>query len=245
VYKWKFNLPDLQEKLGGIGPGIFGIIAARPDGGKTAFHLSCALNANGWVQQGAKVHVIANEEAPHRIIKRALTAFTGREVAELELSAEIAEEEFAQYADRYWVEEGGGYSMTSLEQYCQEHKPDILIIDQLDKVDMRGSFANHETKLRSIYISARELAKKYNCCVIGVSQASSKAHNKLHYGFECLDGSQTGKGAECDFCICIGSETSQGVDDYYRVANIPKNKLTGKKGYVPYRLIPELSRIVP
>lgn len=244
--KWSFNLPDLQTALGGIGPGYFGVIAARPDAAKTAFHISCTSAPGGWIHQGANVHVIGNEEAIDRLKIREISSLTGETSEYLKAHIEEAEKAFEPFKDKLHLKEGFGMSIAEIEAYLTDKKCDILIIDQLDKVYVGGKFGTHEEKLRVIYVLAREIAKKYNCAVIGICQASFAAHNKLYYGFECLEGSKTGKAAECDWCITIGMEVQQGQgDNGYRVANIPKNKITGRKTPVNFMLQPEISRIHP
>lgn len=243
-FKWKFNLADLQERLGGIGPGYFGIVAARPDAGKTGFYISLTASTDGWLAQGAKVHIIGNEEAPRRIKQRIISAITGWNKKEIIANKEKAKEIWAKVSPNCHVIADIPMTMGSLDQYASTLDIDILVIDQLDKMSISGKQATNEERLKGVYIQAREIAKKHNCAVIGICQAGFSAHNKLHYGFECLDGSKTGKAAECDWCVTIGMETNaRGEDNYYRMANIPKNKLTGKKGPVPFILEPDLSRI--
>lgn len=242
--QWKFNLPDLQTAITGIGPGYFGIIGARPDTGKTGFYISLTAAPGGWLEQGADVHVIGNEEAIDRIKSRMLSSLTGETTEYLREHIEEAETAFEPFKDKLHLKEGFGMSIAEIESYLTDKKCDILIIDQLDKVYVGGKYGTNEEKLRVIYVLAREIAKKYKCAVIGICQASFAAHNRLYYGFECLEGSKTGKAAECDWCITIGMEAGQGAgDNGYRVANIPKNKITGRKTPVNFILQPEISRI--
>jgi len=60
--KYSFNLVELQSVVGGIGPGIFTIIGARPEVGKSAMWISLVAAPGGFLQQGAKVAVFVNEE---------------------------------------------------------------------------------------------------------------------------------------------------------------------------------------
>lgn len=244
--KWKFNLPDLQERLSGIGPGYFGIVAARPDVGKTGFYIALTASTDGWLAQGAKVCIIGNEEAPRRIKQRIISSFTGWTKTEIIQRKEEVGELWNRLKDNVRVVDGFGMTMATLDNYVTMHPMDILIIDQLDKIGINGRYGTNEERLRAVYIQAREIAKKNACAVIGICQAGFAAHGKLYYGFECLEGSKTGKAAECDWCITLGMDIDPKVGDTgYRMANIPKNKITGKKTAVGFVLEPDISRIHP
>ena len=249
-YKWKFNYGPLQEVLGGIGPGIFGIVAARPECGKTAFQLNMVFGPGGWIEQGAKVHVIANEEAGAKIMARGLSAYTGFTRQELltdEVKRSQAREALAYIKQHVFMRDFKDEKDIGLvKEYCKDVKPDILIVDQLDKLDIKGSFAREDQKYKALYVESREIAIRENMAVLGICQAGMDADGKLYYGYEALDGSKTGKAAECDFILCLGMEAisaSQGEDTGFRMINIPKNKLTGMHKPVPYMLDAKLSRI--
>lgn len=246
VYRWKFCLPNLVDKMNGVGPGIFGIIGARPNAGKTAFVVSLVFHPDGWAKQGAKVLYLGNEEAAFRTKKRGMVCYTGiPEYEWAERKQEVAEK-YDEISGNITMFDVVGMSLGSLEEYIAKHQPDIVIIDQLDKIKTSDKFGTKHEELRELYTQTRELSKKYNCAIIGVSQASAEAEGKLYYGFDMLEGSKTGKGAETDFIITIGKQgfdNTKGDDNGMRVANICKNKLTGMECNVKFMLDHKLSRI--
>jgi replicative DNA helicase len=122
------------------------------------------------------------------------------------------------------------WSMDDIDSHCEKHKPDIIVIDQLDKVNMKGTYARTDEKLRAIYTSAREIAKRRECVVIAISQASADAHNRDHISFDMMENSKTGKAAEADLIIGIGNRASNDPTNNSRVLNISKNKITGWHG---------------
>lgn len=247
-FKWSWCLPELQERLGNIGPGIFGIIAARPDAGKTAFHINFTWNKGGWLEQGAKVHVMANEEVHDNQAIRGITCQIGQPWDVIAEYPNRAEQVLSPIASNIYIKDAVGMTMDDLHKYCKENPVDILIIDQLDKITVTGEFSRTDERLTKVYEQAREIAKRYSCAVLGITQASNDAHDKLYYDFSCLAGSKTGKAAEADFVITIGMkavESTNGYDDGMRVANLSKNKLTGNKNPVHYVLNHKLSRITP
>jgi replicative DNA helicase len=96
--------------------------------------------------------------------------------------------------------------------------------------NISGTFARTDEKLRAIYTSAREIAKRRECVVIAISQASADADNKNHISFSMMENSKTGKAAEADLIIGIGGNTSVDPTNNMRVLNVSKNKITGWHG---------------
>ena len=98
-----------------------------------------------------------------------------------------------------------------------------------------------------MYVAAREVTKRHDIPVIGITQAGAEAHGKLHFGYEMLDNSKTGKAGEADWILCIGMEAieaNEGIDSGYRVINIAKNKSPeGNKMAINGQLIFDLSRM--
>jgi hypothetical protein len=247
--KWKFPLESFNEKLGGIGPGIFGLITARPNAGKTACVVSFIFHPQGWAAQGAKVALFCNEEAAFRTMKRGITCYTGVEPSQWQERKEEVSKKWKEVKDNILVFDVVGMSLPKLDAWMEKHKPDIIVIDQLDKVRIPSNTSKpkHE-EIRELYTLTREVGKKYNCAVVGVGQASAEAEGKLFYSFDMLEHSKTGKGAETDFIITIGKrslEAMGGEDDGYRQANIVKNKITGNECSVAFTLDGALSRICP
>lgn len=223
--KFSFNITQLAEEVGGIGPGIFTIVYARPEAGKTGFWVSLVAAANGFAHQGAKIHAILNEEPAKRTASRILSACTELPISEIEINKEEVQRQYDLIKDNISLYDAVGISIEEIETHVGIHKPDILIFDQLDKVRISGIFARDDLKLRELYIRAREIAKKYCCAVIAFSQASAEAQNRGVLSFDMMEGSKTGKAAEADLVIGIGFNPH---NYEIRALNINKNKLTGK-----------------
>ena len=91
----------------------------------------------------------------------------------------------------------------------------------------------------------RELAKRHDCAVIGVSQASAEAEGKTRVDFSMMEGSKTGKAAEADVVLGIGKHSGTNEDgepDHTRFLTISKNKLSGYHGSIPVMIEPEIGR---
>ena len=233
VSKWQFNLTVLKNNISGIGPGNLMIAFARPEVGKTAFWVSLCAAPNGFAEQGAKIHAFINEEPAVRTQMRAISCFTGYNREQIAENTSEAQAEWIKIKDNIKMIDTVDWSLDDIDSHCEKYKPDIIVIDQLDKVNVKGTFARTDEKLRAIYTGAREIAKRRECVVIAISQASADAHNRDHISFDMMENSKTGKAAEADLIIGIGCGTysrTDNQDNGSRTLNISKNKITGFHG---------------
>jgi replicative DNA helicase len=243
--EFKFNLNSLQRATNGIGRGNFMIIFARPDVGKTAFWVSLVASPNGFAWQEKKVSIFANEEPAIRTQMRLLNASSGLQRGNiLNGSRDLAKQKWSTispYIDNF---DCVGKTMDDLDEYCSTNDVDILIIDQLDKINVTGKYnATHE-KLREVYTQSRELAKRHNILVIGMSQASAEAQGRSRVTFSTMENSKTGKAAEADIILGIGKEdeVENYLEDCVRFVTLSKNKLTGDHAEFEVILRPTISR---
>jgi len=228
--KWKFNLMRLKENIGGVGPGNLMIAFARPEVGKTAFWVSLVAGPNGFAEQGANVHAFINEEPAVRTQMRAISCFTGLNKEQIIEDKVKAHEEWKKIKDNIKMIDTVDWTIQDIDSHCEKYKPDVIVIDQLDKINVSGTYARTDEKLRAIYTGAREIAKRRNCVVIAISQASAEAHDRDHISFNMMENSKTGKAAEADLIIGIGNRTSNDPTNNNRILNVSKNKITGWHG---------------
>ena len=230
ISKWQFNLVRLKENISGVGPGNLVIIFARPEVGKTAFWVNLVAGPNGFAEQGAKIHAFINEEPAVRTQMRAITCFTGLNREQISENIDDAYEEWKRIKDNIEMIDTVDWTVQDIDRHCEKYNPDVVVIDQLDKIGITGSYARTDEKLRAIYTSAREIAKRRNCVVIAISQASADAQNRNSISFDMMENSKTGKAAEADLIIGIGSNTTADPINNARVLNVSKNKITGWHG---------------
>ena len=100
--KWKFPIENLNDKLGGIGPGVFGLISARPNAGKTAMCISCVFHPEGWAAQGAKIGLFCNEEAAFRTKKRGITCYSGVTPENWEDNMDFVKESWGEIMQKFY-----------------------------------------------------------------------------------------------------------------------------------------------
>ena len=239
--KWNFNLQSLHEQVSGIGEGNLAIFFARPETGKTAFWVSLVANEGGFASQGAKIVALINEEPAVRTQMRLINAHTGMTRDEIKENTSQASELWSQINTNIKLLDTVDWNLDDVNKYLETHKTDILIIDQLDKVNVSGTFARTDEKLRAIYTGARELAKRHNICVIALSQASADGHNKLNLSFDMMENSKTGKAAEADLILGVGKRNDLGEESDRSIC-ISKNKISGWHGKIHCQIDDRLSR---
>ena len=228
--KWKFNIPILKDNVGGIGGGNLMIAFARPETGKTAFWVSLCAGPNGFAEQGAKIHAFINEEPAIRTQIRAISAYTGMTRQEIMLEKNVAQNVWGEIKDNLFMFDTVDWSIEDIDAHCEKNNPDIIVIDQLDKINVTGTYARTDEKLRKIYTSVREIAKRRNCAVIAISQASADAHNRNSISFDMMENSKTGKAAEADLIIGIGRNANTDFENKIRTLCVSKNKINGYHG---------------
>ena len=244
--RWKFNIETLARNVYGIGPSEFGIVFARPETGKSAFVISLCAGPGGFCQQGAKVLYLGNEEKTTRTKLRAIQACSGMTREQIADNPDLAMSKYLSIKDRLIMKDVQEWDIDTISAYCEKIQPDVLIIDQSDKVSIAGNYnASHE-RIRELYRSLRELAKRHDCALLGVSQASAEADGKTRIDFSMLEGSKTGKAAEADLILGIAKYSTSEDDnpDHTRFINVSKNKLSGYHGCVICQIEPEISRYV-
>jgi len=227
--RYTLNIPQLQQVIPGIGPGNLVIVFARPEIGKTAFWVSLCSGPNGFADQGASIHALINEEPAVRTMMRAINCYTGLTLETIQGNTQQTRTLFAPIASRLHLVDSVDMSMNHVDDYVRHNHPDILVIDQLDKVHIGGSYARSDEKLKAIYTATREIAKRHNCLVIAVSQASYDAEGKRDLTYAMLDNSKTGKAGEADLIIGVGHNPAIDAETIRHIY-ISKNKINGWHG---------------
>lgn len=241
-FEFKFGLVPLQDRVGGVGRGNLGVIFARPETGKTTF---CSYLVAEYIRQGFKIAYFANEE-PGRLVKgRVFCAYLDKNINELQEDIEAVNEVYnKEVKENLLMLEGRGISMREVDKFIEVNKPDIVFIDQLDKVNIKGVYSRVDEKLRAVYENARAMAKRNDCMIWAVSQASYEAHNRQEIDFSMLENSRTGKAAEADIIIGIGKNFGD-EEDYIRHLCVSKNKLSGWHGTITCRIDIQKARYLP
>ncbi len=227
--KWKFNISTLQRRIEGVSGGHLVLVGARPNTGKTSFHASIIASEGGFARQGAKCIVLCNEESYDRVGARYLSAASNMSMDEVKGNYALAATRYKPVHDNIKIKDSTGKDMRWVEAVVKAYQPDILVLDMGDKFASKGSADSH-VYLKDAAIHARNIAKQYDCAIIWMSQLSADAEGKVYVDQSMMEGSKTGKAAECDLMVLISKNPQvegQDEQDPQRHLNIAKNKLRG------------------
>lgn len=229
----------LNERLdGGILRGHHVLVFARPEMGKTLFLVNSMF---GFIRQGLKVLYVGNEDPLQDIKLRMLCRLNQWTKYDVLDQLELATTQAADLgADRVvWARLTPG-TPREIEGLVVEHKPDVLLIDQLRNLNMRED--NFVRQLEKAANAVRQIGKRHNCAVISVTQAGDSATGKAVLEMGDVDNSNTGIPGACDIMIGIGA-TSEDEAAGRRVLSLPKNKRSGKHEFFPVAVDPQISKI--
>ena len=226
--QWKFNIPSLARRVEGISGGHLVMVGARSNTGKTSFHASLIASPNGFLNQGAKVMVLVNEESYDRVAMRYVNASTGMSEDQIYANPVLTAERYNEVTENLYIKDVTGTTMDRVEGYIKGYRPDIVVLDIGDKFAAKGD--RSDIVLKDNAIHARNIAKQYDCAIIYMSQLSAVAENVVNVDMSMLEGSKTGKAAETDLMILISAnrkDYDSDEKDPERHLIIAKNKLKG------------------
>lgn len=167
-----------------------------------------------------------NEEQHKKVMLRCIQAALGISMQEIAKDIRGYEEQYKRIThDKLKLPNMDTTHKREMEAICKDVKPSFIIIDQVSKV--RG-FNNDREDLRlgAAFEWARDLAKEFDCPVIGVNQADGSGEGKKYLDMSNVANSKTAVQAEADFILGIGKSNDAGFE-LIRHFNISKNKLAG------------------
>ncbi len=244
---YQFRLRTLNKILGGLRKRTFGFIFARPEIGKTQFLASEATFLAPQTENG--ILWVNNEEDGLTLVPRCYQATLLKDSEWIYANTKEAEATYkGKINGKIRIYDRPLATEKDVEAVVRNIRPDIVFIDQLDKLrGFSGADERNDLKLKAKYQWARELAKSYNCAVIGICQAGGTGENKRYLDMNDVDSSHTAKQGEADWMFGIGSTDRAGEEDR-RFISVCKNKLPQSPGMVsgmrhakiPIKSVPEL-----
>lgn len=231
---------ELNNRIdGGVMGGHQILIYARPNAGKTQFAINLS---RGFIRDGKRVLYLCNEEPKKQILQRfisRLSNLTKRDVyKDIKTALKIA---VKNGLDNLYLEDINPGTFREIERFIKKVEPDIVVIDQLRNVKVKGDTRVNE--LEKAATEARRIAKKYDVVVVSITQAGDSAEGKLVLNMGDVDFSNTGIPAQMDLMVGVG------VNDEYRATNmrmisIAKNKLSSDHSHFPVRVDEALSKFI-
>ena len=229
-HHYSFHVPSINDRVGGLSKGMFVVVGARPNVGKSGFAHSMIASPHGFLDQGAKCLMFTNEERPQRHMLRMISASCQERIKYVQEFKHRFIDKWKKKSETLQIIDSSSLTFGELEAIVEKEKPDVVVIDILDKTHIGGSYARDDQRLTSLYSEARDLAKRQDCVVFGMCQLSAEASGKIILNDSMLSGSRTGKAGEADLIVLIGKEDTEEGDTNMRWINIVKNKITGVHG---------------
>lgn len=241
----RWRLAALNMSMRPLRGGDFGVIAGRPDKGKTTF-LSSELTF--MAKQVAEMYgnerqiVWLNNEGPgKRIIQRNYQSALNLTIPEMvELHNKPSTKGFAHLLDEMYAEALGGridmidvhdihgFWSHEVEDILRKVPAGLVVWDMVDNVQFGGGASNGGQRtdqlLEAMYQWVRVLCVKYDIPMLATSQISAEGENERWPKLSQLKDSRTGKQGAAEFIITLGA--IDGPDfEHSRFVGMTKNKL--------------------
>lgn len=239
-FKWR--LPDINLVMRAMIPGDFGIIAARPDVGKTTFltdnltYFASQLS-EVFPEEGRNILWFNNEGPGRRIKKRQYQSALNATYTDL-LDYQKQGKLVSSYADAVGGDEDNirifdvhDFWNYEVEDIIRQHNPGVIVFDMLDNIKFGGAANNNGQRtdqlLEAMYQWGRVMAVKHDCIVLATSQISADGEQLRFPGLSMLKDSKTGKQGAADFIMTIGFHSDERDA---RFLGLTKNKLAREGG---------------
>ncbi len=225
----KWRLGTLNRSMRPLRGGDFGIIAGRPDKGKTTFLASEVTFMASQLEPDQNILWLNNEGPGTRIIPRMYQSALGINMHDiLKMSTENtlvdAYRGLVGRLDRIRVTDIHGWQISQVEALVEQSNAGLVIFDMVDNIRGFGNESRTDLVLEKMYQRVRELCVKYNFVGLATSQISNEGDGEMFPTLGMLKDSKTGKQGACDFQLMIGASNDPNLQSA-RWLSLPKNKL--------------------
>jgi replicative DNA helicase len=229
-----WRLHCLNASMRRLRPGDFGIIAGRPDKGKTTFLTSEVTHFAPQLPADRNIVWLNNEGPGRRIIPRLYQSALNYSMEDMKNEHSAGRLVDAYRAavtrlDKIRIIDVHGFNTGQIEAILEESNPGVIIYDMIDNIKGFGSEARTDLQLEEMYKWARERSVKYDCIGLATSQISNDGDGAMFPTLGMLKDSKTGKQGACDFQLMIGASNDPGLVGS-RYLGLPKNKLRRPDG---------------
>ncbi len=225
----RWRLDCLKNSMRGLRGGDFGIIAGRPDKGKTTFIASEVTYLAPQLEGGRNVVWLNNEGKGERIYMRLVQAALGMtlsQIRNLRSTRNVIDvySELVGDPHRIRIVDIHGMDTYAVENIIRQNNAGIGVYDMIDKIRGFGDAARTDLGLERMYDWGRELSVKYDLVGLATSQISNEGDGMHFPTLGMLKDSKTGKQGACDFQLMIGASNDPNLGGL-RYIGLPKNKL--------------------
>jgi replicative DNA helicase len=230
----RWRLDCLNVSMRRLRPGDFGIIAGRPDKGKTTFLTSEVTYFAPQLPADRNIIWLNNEGPGKRIIPRLYQSALNYSMTDMKEkhAAGVLVDQYRSAVsrlDKIRIIDVHGFNTGNIEAILEESNPGVIIYDMIDNIKGFGGEARTDLALEEMYKWARERSVKYDCIGLATSQISNDGDGMQFPTLGMLKDSKTGKQGACDFQLMIGASNDQNLSGM-RYLSLPKNKLRRPDG---------------
>jgi replicative DNA helicase len=239
-FHWR--LDELNLAMRPLRSGDFGIIAARPDVGKTSFltdqlsHMAAQVDTL-FPDEKRTILWFNNEGPGNRIVKRLFQSALNETASGL-----VARSQAGTIGRDYVTTTGGrphilrvfdihDFWNHEVEDIIRQFPPALIVLDMVDNIKFGGAVSNNGQRtdqlLEAMYQWARVQAVKHDCPVLATSQISADGENLCYPTLSMLKDSKTGKQGAADFILTVGYNADFPSSRYL---GLTKNKLAREGG---------------
>jgi len=198
----------LDEKIGGLQPGIVTIVAARPGMGKSSFGLSIADGASA---AGFGVHLFSLEDTEEAYADRTLSR-TSEVPAETIRNADLNREQVQEITKavvglrgRRWLVDGrSGITASEIVRSVRRHKranaTSVVIVDYVQLVSGNRGVSRHEV-LTDIVTELADAAKQDRLAYVVMSQLNRGVEQRQDKRPQLSDLRESGSLEERSKCV--------------------------------------------
>jgi replicative DNA helicase len=225
--KWRLDV--LNTHMRPLRGGDFGILASRPDRGKTTMVASEITTMAKQLPNNKNAIWLNNEGPGKRLIPRIYQSALGCTVSEL-IAKNKAGTLKAEYIkaigriDKVRVVDIHGMGTSEITDILDNSNPGFVVADMLDHISGFRDMNRTDLQVEELYKWFRDKAVEKDCPILGTSQISGSGEGLMFPTMDMLKDSRTGKQGACDFIMMIGSSGDPGLQ-YARYISLPKNKL--------------------
>ena len=235
--------PEVLNKAldGGLTAGSQTVIYAPTEVGKSLIAINMAC---GFLRDGRKIIYAGNEDPAPSMLMRFHNNLAKMDKQEVLANPEKAKERaYEKGIGNLVYQDMSPGSIAELRKVIEEHRPTVVITDQMANMEWKGSRdASGTEKITALSASLRAMAKEYGFASILIHQASSDAYGRAVLDKSHLHYSNVGVQGQMDVMIGMGM-TEEMDQQGRRNLCLAKNKLSGRHEILPVDVVPELSLV--
>lgn len=231
-----WRIKALRESTRALRPGDFGIVAMRPDRGKTTLvagevtHFAPQLV--GLYPGDFRPVLWLNNEGPgRRILSRLRQSALGLSVSEIvalgpKAASKMYIDAIGGREDMIQVVDVHGFQSYEIEDLFRKKRPGVVVFDMIDNIQFAGATTNggerNDQILEAMYGWGRMRCVIDDFVGLATSQISAEGEGEKYPKQTQLKDSRTGKQGACDFIITGGVDNNQ---PNTRFIGMTKNKI--------------------